>query len=525
MLAALRASNTGVEVIVATSDDASDDALAAELHKYEMRVVRGPLHDVLERFQQAADSLPENHIVVRLTGDNVVPDGHLVQELASALDQSDLEYLSQPSPQSRLPYGLGGEAFRVATLRRANSSATSAFDREHVGPWMQRNCRSAIHSPSALGEADFSHLRCTLDDEEDYRRVVRLFERFSDPLRAGWVEFLHALASLPGEPKHRVPYRVISGRVHSQFTLGTAQLGFDYGIMNQTGKPSRHEAIKMIQRGIAHGITTLDTARGYGDAEEVVGVSLSGAWRSRVEVITKLDPLTSLNNASSVAEVLESVDRSIAMSCQSLGVDRLSTVLLHGWPHHDSWGGAVWRRLSELRAEGKIGCLGVSVYEPGEAIAALEDPLIQHLQLPMNVLDWRWKAAALDCALMDRPDVIVHARSALLQGILAHAADRWPPISNVDTARIANQVARLAKEFARKSVADLCIAFVRSQLWITSVIIGCETLSQLDENLDLFRTPMLTQDQCEQVEQSLSGAPEALLNPTKWNTHERAPIH
>jgi spore coat polysaccharide biosynthesis protein SpsF len=41
VLAALRAANKGTDVIVATSEDTSDDALASELHKHEVRVVRG----------------------------------------------------------------------------------------------------------------------------------------------------------------------------------------------------------------------------------------------------------------------------------------------------------------------------------------------------------------------------------------------------------------------------------------------------------------------------------------------------
>jgi hypothetical protein len=35
-------------------------------------------------------------------------------------------------------------------------------------PWIIRHCRSAVHVPQELRERDFSHLRCTIDDEEDY---------------------------------------------------------------------------------------------------------------------------------------------------------------------------------------------------------------------------------------------------------------------------------------------------------------------------------------------------------------------
>src|SRR5579859_147338 len=112
VLAALRASNLGLETLVATSSEHSDDALADVLGQHGIRVVRGPLQDVLARFALAAAELPDECVVVRLTGDNVVPDGYLVQELVSAFVESGVDYLSQDSPQSRLPYGLGGEAFK-----------------------------------------------------------------------------------------------------------------------------------------------------------------------------------------------------------------------------------------------------------------------------------------------------------------------------------------------------------------------------------------------------------------------------
>src|SRR5581483_8120548 len=144
VLAALRAGNFHDEIIVATSDQPSDDKLSEQLGRFGVCVVRGPLDDVLGRFHLAVSRVPDDATIIRLTGDNVVPDGTFIRELAQAFSESAVEYLSQSSPQSKLPYGLGGEAFSAGTLRRAHAEATSAYDREHVGPWMSRNCRSAV---------------------------------------------------------------------------------------------------------------------------------------------------------------------------------------------------------------------------------------------------------------------------------------------------------------------------------------------------------------------------------------------
>jgi spore coat polysaccharide biosynthesis protein SpsF (cytidylyltransferase family)/aryl-alcohol dehydrogenase-like predicted oxidoreductase len=523
VLAALRAGNLACETWVATSSEPSDDALASVLGEHGIGVKRGPLEDVLARYVLATAELPDDCVVVRMTGDNVVPDGDLAQELVAALVASGVEYLSPDSPQSRVPYGLGAEAFTVGTLRRAHARATSAHDREHVSPWIRRNCRGSIHVPKAVGAEDFSHLRCTIDDEEDYQRVRRLFEGISDPVHAGWFELTKKLAVLPGETAFRVPYRVNAGRIHSELTLGTAQLGMEYGIANRVGQPLPAVAIEMVHAAIAHGVTALDTARGYGDSEKVLGEALSGAWRSRTEVITKLDPLAGLSRDASFSMVRAAVDDSVRRSCEALGVEKLSTLLLHRSHHYRAWGGGAWRRLLELRDEGVIGSLGASVYDPSEVFELLQEPAVSHLQIPMNVLDWRWKTSGIDRVLAERPDVVVHARSALLQGLLVSPAASWPMATDYDGSSCLGQLRKLAADFGRESVTDLCFAHVRSQPWITSVVVGCETMEQLKENLKLFCLPKLTADQCTEVATSLHRAPESLLNPSQWKlVHEHS---
>jgi len=520
VLAALRAANQNQETIFATSDDASDDELTRQAERHGLRVFRGPLQDVLGRYFLAASGLSDECAVIRLTADNLVPDGQFVRELTAAFASSGKDYMSADSAVTGLPYGVAGEAFSVAALRRAYREATSAADREHVSPWIQRNCSSGMFHPQRDDDSDLSYLRCTIDDQEDYDRIVRLFEHVNDPVHVGWQCLVRKLARLPGEPAFGVPGRVVAGRAHSILTLGTAQLGMEYGVVNDRGKPPVEAAVAMVRTAIAHGVTALDTARAYGSAEEVLGKALGGAWASRVEVITKLD-LSSLPADASGAQVRARMDESVARSCAALRYERLATVLLHDWQHRHAWQGAAWEHLLRLREAGRVATLGVSVYDPTEALAALEDPAIHHLQIPMNVLDWRWESAGIDRAAAGRPDVIVHARSALLQGILAHPASRWPVIEGFAAAGLPQSLKQVADQFGRESVTDLCLAYVRSLPWVTSVVVGCETMEQLQENLRLFRTPDLSREQCAELRQRIPRVPEPLLDPSKWKiTHE-----
>ncbi|MBU2479104.1 MAG: aldo/keto reductase, partial [Gammaproteobacteria bacterium] len=170
----------------------------------------------------------------------------------------------------------------------------------------------------------------------------------------------------------------------------------------------------------------------------------------------------------------------------------------------------------ELRDSGVIGQLGASLYTPVEALEAARDPDIACIQIPFNLLDWRWRDAGLQQALRVRTDLVVHARSALLQGILAGGVECWPNIAGLRAQDIIDQLDSLVVQLNRQDRADLCLAYVRAHTWITSTVVGVETQRQLLRNIDLFQQPMLTQDECARVEKTLVNLPEDLLNPSRW---------
>lgn len=196
VLAALRGANRGHELLVATSDHVSDDGLAGIFREHGFKVFRGPLNDVLARYYLAASDLPDDATVVRLTGDNTLPDGEFVQEVADSFVRARLEYLSVTSPQSRLPHGLFAEAFTAKALRTAHHNATEPYDREHVGPWMGRNSLAENYIPLAVRNLDYSHLYCSIDTRDDYDRIVRVFDGVPAPVAATWFELMEKLSSV-----------------------------------------------------------------------------------------------------------------------------------------------------------------------------------------------------------------------------------------------------------------------------------------------------------------------------------------
>lgn len=57
----------------------------------------------------------------------------------------------------------------------------------------------------------------------------------------------------------------------SRLALGTVQFGMSYGISNTAGQVPQDEVAKILDYCKANGIDTLDTARGYGESEAVIG--------------------------------------------------------------------------------------------------------------------------------------------------------------------------------------------------------------------------------------------------------------
>ncbi len=161
------------EMIVATSDQASDDPLAAFLEKRGIGVYRGPLDDVQQRFVAAAAEFPAAAIV-RLTADCPLADPGVIDDTIDAFLDAGADYASNTPPQRTFPKGLDVEVFTAQALRRAALNP-SPEAREHVTWDMFRQpdrYRQAFHSQ----KADEGEVRWTVDRPDDYEFVTAVYD-------------------------------------------------------------------------------------------------------------------------------------------------------------------------------------------------------------------------------------------------------------------------------------------------------------------------------------------------------------
>ena len=513
ILAAKRIARGGGSVVLATSHEASDTPLADAAQVAGIAVFRGSEQDVLGRFTGATRELPDSSVIVRLTADNVFPDDDFVRLIVTALEDSGADIIGTASAKG-LPYGLSAEAFRLSLLRRADASTTAPFDREHVTPWIYRNARSAAFD-RLDGEIQLGCLRCTLDIQDDYDVLTQVFRGVRDPVKIGWRDLVRRLAALADAPKFCVPK---NRRGRPLLVLGTAQLGAPYGSIRKTRAPSPQEAVSLVHTAIRHGITDIDTARAYPGSEERLGAALRDGWACRAHVITKLSLLADVPADAPEETVRAAVSASIAQSRQLLGMSTLPVVLLHRLAHLRAWNRAVWRQLMEFREAGVIGVIGASVQSVEEAQDAFAQPEIGHIQLACNVLDTRWDKAGIPALAAARPEVVVHARGALLQGILLATDQRaWPLIPGLDVAGISTWLQRTAAKFGRRDITDLCYAWLTAQSWIHATVVGMESEAQVIDNAALFARPPLEPEALAEVERTRPSVPSALLNPALWS--------
>ena len=510
VLAAKRAGNQGARVIVATSSDVSDDALANNLKQHGIRVFRGPLDDVLGRFELAIGDAPDAMPVIRLTGDNVVPDGAIIADVLAEFEARGLDYITTTDLRSGLPYGCAVEITRAKHLRNAAAQAKTAYEREHVTPFIRNRfgvAVSTVHAARGCG-----HLRCTIDSLDDYLALLRFTPSVHDLTQWPWYEWITQLKKAPSAPFSKQPV--------TDLVLGTAQLGMAYGIARSTS-PNETESLKMLRRAISEGISYLDTSRAYGKSEALIGKLMSKGWDGRARIVTKLSPLDDVAKGASPSEAAARAEISLLQSCVALGGQgSLDTVLLHRADHLHTWNGAVWDTLRRWRDNGRIRKLGVSIQSPAELDLVLKDDDVDHVQLPCNIIDHRWETAIDQIRKVRRTrGLAVHVRSVLMQGLLSSAdPNLWRRAHVEDPQTVTEWLSQQAAAFGHDSVVSLCLAWARGLDWTDGVVVGCDSLDQLNDTVRLFNKPALSQEEIKAVAVARPHLSTRSLDPAQWRT-------
>ncbi len=187
-------------LVVATSTEPEDDAIAQACRRDGIAVHRGSAADVLDRFAGAVRSLPERpELVLRVCADRPLLDPRLADELLAAYDQAGRpDYLSNTLEKS-YPDGLDLELVRADVLLAAAAEAADAYEREHVTPFVYRRPERFSLVNVVCPYGNYAGVRATIDTRADYDALRAIDERlFAHSADYGWEDVL-TLAELEPE--------------------------------------------------------------------------------------------------------------------------------------------------------------------------------------------------------------------------------------------------------------------------------------------------------------------------------------
>lgn len=207
------------QVVVATTDDPSDDPVEELCKSRGIPVFRGNLFDVLDRYYQAA-LLFQAKTVIRITADCPLIDPIEIDHVVHEFIQQKVDFATNrlPPPWKRTyPIGLDTEVCRFEVLERAWREAKNSHHREHVMPYIYEEPGRfkilVINYP-----VDYGMMRWTVDTPMDLEVVRLIYKHFRDRDDFSWLEVIDLYKRQPellkmNDNVNHNPYNAVDDRM------------------------------------------------------------------------------------------------------------------------------------------------------------------------------------------------------------------------------------------------------------------------------------------------------------------------
>lgn len=160
------------ELIIATTIDVEDDAVAEFCRVNDILVFRGSENDVLDRYYQCAKEYDIKDIV-RITSDCPLHDPNVIDIVVDEYLIGDYDYVSNTIEYTFLD-GLDVEVFSFDALEEAWKNAKLPSEREHVTPYIRKN--EGFTKKNVSSSKKYPPYRLTLDYQEDYEFIKKIYE-------------------------------------------------------------------------------------------------------------------------------------------------------------------------------------------------------------------------------------------------------------------------------------------------------------------------------------------------------------
>ncbi len=162
-------------IVIATTSGEQDDVIenyVEELNDAKVKIYRGSEEDVLTRYFEAAER-EKADLVIRVTSDCPLIDPQITDRVIEA--GAEVQTYTSNIGLRTFPRGLDTEVFPFELLEEAFENAESEAEREHVTPYIREKYKD--EAVNVAGTRDYSFHRWTLDTEEDYTLIRKIYEK------------------------------------------------------------------------------------------------------------------------------------------------------------------------------------------------------------------------------------------------------------------------------------------------------------------------------------------------------------
>ena len=260
----------------------------------------------------------------------------------------------------------------------------------------------------------------------------------------------------------------------------------------------------MLQKAADAGINLFDTAPSYGCSEELLGK----AFANRKDCIIT----TKVNVPSKGVDAGDLIRSSLVKSRQKLQKPYLDIVQVHNATADAFANSDVFKILAQEKDAGNIRFMGASVYEPENALAAIDSGMIDVLQIAYNVLDQRMDEMVFDRA--EYEGIGVMGRSVYLKGVLTERA-KWLPDHCAPLINASEHVKKKMNLTSWDDLSEFALRFALSNPMINSVLVGVSNETELDFALEVLNKGKLDDNELDLAHQCKIDD-KFWLDPSNW---------
>ena len=285
-----------------------------------------------------------------------------------------------------------------------------------------------------------------------------------------------------------------------KIVIGTANFGMDYGIRKNQKKLIDSDILEIINTAKKIGIDTIDTAISYGNSLNRLG----GFGVENFKIITKFPkiPDDKKNQTTWFNEQIEG-------TLKKLGINNLEAVLLH-YPKDiiENNNSELIHFLLNLKNEGVIKKIGVSIYEKNELEEILKIFKPEIIQCPINLFDNRLLEKNY-LEKISKKGIEIHVRSIFLQGLLLFKREEMPK-EFLKYYNIWEEWYNWLK-IMKLNPLEACIRYTNSLKSVDKIVVGINSAQHLKQITKYMRKPKLYQNP--NWQNSIS---KDLIDPRLW---------